>query len=72
MKTFLLSLLFIACAASATNAQEQAVQGTGLGLAIVHEIVHAHHGEVSVSSVLGEGTTLRITLPVRRDGGAPN
>jgi signal transduction histidine kinase len=46
----------------ATNAQDQAVQGTGLGLAIVSEIVHAHHGEVSVSSVLGEGTTVRITL----------
>jgi signal transduction histidine kinase len=48
----------------ATNARDQAVQGTGLGLAIVQEIVHAHQGEVSVTSVVGEGSTFRITLPV--------
>ncbi|TQJ31837.1 cell wall metabolism sensor histidine kinase WalK [Microbacterium sp. SLBN-146] len=49
----------------ATNAQDQAVQGTGLGLAIVREIVQAHHGDLSISSVLGEGTSLRIALPSR-------
>jgi signal transduction histidine kinase len=49
----------------ATNAQDHAVQGTGLGLAIVRDIVQAHQGDVSVSSVLSEGTTFRITLPVR-------
>ncbi len=47
----------------AANAHDEAVQGTGLGLAIVREIVHAHRGDVSVSSVLGEGTFLQITLP---------
>ncbi|MDN3494921.1 HAMP domain-containing sensor histidine kinase [Planococcus sp. APC 4015] len=52
----------------AANAQHQAVQGTGLGLAIVREIVHAHHGDVSVSSVLAQGTALRITLPAHRNG----
>lgn len=51
----------------AANAQHQAVPGTGLGLAIVREIVRAHHGDVSASSVLTQGTTLRITLPVARD-----
>lgn len=50
----------------ATNAQDEAVQGTGLGLAIVREIVNAHRGDVSVSSVLGEGTALRITLPTHQ------
>jgi signal transduction histidine kinase len=51
----------------ATNAQDHAVQGTGLGLSIVREIVQTHDGDISVSSVLGEGTTFRITLPVLRD-----
>jgi signal transduction histidine kinase len=54
----------------AANAQSEVVPGTGLGLAIVREIVQAHGGEVTVSSVLGEGTTFRIALPARRGAGA--
>ena len=37
--------------------------GTGLGLALVKEIVDAHRGFVTVESVLGEGTTFKISLP---------
>jgi signal transduction histidine kinase len=54
----------------AANAQSEVVPGTGLGLAIVREIVQAHGGEVTASSVLGEGTTFRISLPARRGAGA--
>ncbi len=38
--------------------------GTGLGLAIVRSLVEAHHGRVSVHSVLGEGTVFRVELPL--------
>jgi signal transduction histidine kinase len=38
--------------------------GTGLGLNIVQEIVAAHHGQVTVQSQEGNGTTFTITLPV--------
>jgi NtrC-family two-component system sensor histidine kinase KinB len=38
--------------------------GTGLGLAIVREIVTAHGGTVSCESQPGEGTTIRLRLPV--------
>ncbi len=36
------------------------ISGTGLGLAIVKKIVDAYHGEISVDSKIGEGTTFTI------------
>lgn len=38
--------------------------GTGLGLAISQGIVEAHDGDISISSVYGEGTEVKITLPL--------
>ncbi len=37
--------------------------GTGLGLAIVKHLVEAHGGRVEAASTLGQGTTIRLTLP---------
>ncbi len=38
--------------------------GTGLGLSICHELVRAHDGEINLDSREGEGTTVRILLPL--------
>jgi signal transduction histidine kinase len=38
-------------------------KGSGLGLAITRRIIEAHDGSITVSSVLGEGTTVMIKLP---------
>ena len=38
--------------------------GTGLGLSIAKEIVNRHSGELEISSRVGKGTTIRMTLPV--------
>ena len=43
--------------------------GVGLGLAIVSKIVDDHGGKITVESVLGEGTTFRVLLPL---AGSPN
>lgn len=37
--------------------------GTGLGLTIAHQIIQEHHGDIQVTSTVGQGTTFRITLP---------
>ncbi|WP_202920622.1 PAS domain-containing sensor histidine kinase [Urbifossiella limnaea] len=42
-------------------------KGTGLGLAICRRIVQQHHGTLEVESRPGQGTTVRLTLPVRPD-----
>ena len=39
-------------------------KGTGLGLSVSYGIVKAHGGKISVESVVGSGTTFRISLPV--------
>jgi signal transduction histidine kinase len=38
--------------------------GVGLGLAISFGIVKEHNGNISVESVLGEGTTFTVSFPV--------
>jgi len=41
-------------------------QGTGLGMGIVRDIVEEkHHGRLSFESVLGEGTTFVISIPIK-------
>lgn len=40
------------------------VMSTGLGLTIARELIGAHGGEITVSSVVGEGSCFTIKLPV--------
>jgi signal transduction histidine kinase len=43
---------------------ERTVTGTGLGLYICKQIILAHHGKIWAESVLDQGTTFIIELPV--------
>lgn len=38
--------------------------GTGLGLPTVRQIVEAHGGRIDITSVVGEGTNVRVWLPI--------
>ena len=38
--------------------------GSGLGLALVKRIADAHGAQIAVESILGQGTTVKITFPV--------
>lgn len=44
--------------------EARGVPGSGLGLALVRAIVERHDGRVSVRSRVGQGTVVRIILPV--------
>ena len=41
-------------------------KGTGLGLSICYGIINKMGGEISVDSILGEGTTFHIHFPLSR------
>jgi len=45
------------------NQQARHNTGTGLGLSLVRRITELHGGQVSVDSILGEGTRFIVTLP---------
>ncbi|MCH5348268.1 MAG: HAMP domain-containing histidine kinase [Oscillospiraceae bacterium] len=40
-------------------------RGSGIGLAVADEIITMHGGKLDIFSVQGEGTTVKITLPVK-------
>jgi signal transduction histidine kinase len=41
-------------------------EGTGLGLSITRGLVELHGGRIEVTSEVGKGTTLRVSLPPER------
>ena len=47
------------------------INGHGIGLALTQRIIELHRGQIQVESVVGKGTTFRITLPVP-NGSLPN
>src|SRR3990170_675065 len=40
--------------------------GTGLGMAIARSVVDLHGGQIQIDSRLGQGTHVRVLLPVRQ------
>jgi two-component system sensor histidine kinase BaeS len=45
--------------------KDDASRGSGLGMAIARQLVAAHDGDIEAESRPGEGTTIRIRLPIR-------
>jgi signal transduction histidine kinase len=41
--------------------------GMGMGLAVVKELVELHRGRVWVESVVGEGSTFHVSLPLTQE-----
>lgn len=52
------------------HAQDE-YEGTGIGLAIVQKAVEEHNGQISVRSVVGQGSEFTFTLPKPVEGNNP-
>jgi cell cycle sensor histidine kinase DivJ len=50
---------------------ESRAQGTGLGLSLVRAFAGLHGGEMSIESVLGEGTAVTVRMPVLASAESP-
>ncbi|WP_210163760.1 sensor histidine kinase [Azorhizobium doebereinerae] len=51
-----------------TGDAERRARGSGLGLAVVRALVQLHDGAFDVASAVGGGTTVTISLPIKRAG----
>ncbi len=51
-----------------SNVESSKTSGSGLGLYIVKEIVDWHRGMIKVDSVLGQGTTVKVWMPMEERG----
>ncbi len=49
------------------NGYPQNQQGSGIGLALARELVHLHHGKITVSSEIDKGSTFTVHLPLGKD-----
>jgi signal transduction histidine kinase len=54
----------------AENARTRMDGGTGLGLSIALSIVRGHHGWIDVNSIVDEGTSFTVWLPVEAASGS--
>ncbi|HXH80159.1 ATP-binding protein [Nocardioides sp.] len=48
----------------ASTAQKREIPGTGIGLAVVAAIIERHAGTIEIASEEGQGTSVKVCLPL--------
>lgn len=51
------------------NARRNINGSLGLGMSLVKQIIEDHNGDIDISSTVGVGTTIVVTLPLIKEGG---
>ncbi len=46
------------------SSRQRKTGGFGIGLYLIKEIMEAHHGQLQIESVVGQGTTVSLWLPL--------
>ena len=54
------------------NSMTRRYEGTGLGLPIVRSLMELHGGRLTIASMPGTGTCVRVLFPPQRISGSPN
>ncbi|MGZ5255878.1 MAG: ATP-binding response regulator, partial [Flavitalea sp.] len=49
------------------NVAGRTYEGSGIGLSLIKELVLLHHGEISVDSVLNEGSVFTVKIPLGKE-----
>jgi heavy metal sensor kinase len=47
--------------------QSRSEPGTGLGLSLARALARAHHGDITLTSTLGQGSTFTLTIPRHKE-----
>jgi len=50
------------------QSNNSAVQGTGIGLTLTKELVEIHNGNISVKSMVGQGSEFKVIIPLQARG----
>ncbi|EKU90081.1 hybrid sensor histidine kinase/response regulator transcription factor [Bacteroides oleiciplenus] len=50
-----------------SSKRNRGIESNGIGLSLTKDLVNLHHGNITVESILGQGTCFTVTLPIDKE-----